>query len=71
MEEFLNQQPSLSEFEDKIKAYNVQQSTILAEPEKIDVGPVALYTGVKILPSTNAFYIPYCHICARKRVNML
>ncbi|CAH1780133.1 unnamed protein product, partial [Owenia fusiformis] len=45
LEEFMKQEPKLSEFQFKILHYEDLEAMIKAEPEFYDVGPIALYTA--------------------------
>ena len=45
VEEFMKEDPKLSEFEAQIKHYEDLEVEILGLPEFYDVGPIALYTG--------------------------
>ena len=46
MEEFMKDDPKLSEFEAAIKGYESMEVDINSLPEYYDAGPIALYTGV-------------------------
>jgi len=43
--EFMKSDPNLSEFEHQLRTYDELEKKIHAEPEHLDVGPIALYTG--------------------------
>ena len=45
LEEFMKEDPKLSEFEAQIKHYEDLEVEIMGLPEFYDVGPIALYTG--------------------------
>ena len=45
LEIFQQDNPKLSEYEQKIKYYEELEAEIYREPEYYDVGPIALYTG--------------------------
>ena len=45
LNEFMKQDPHLSEFEAKILYYEELEQEINSEQEHYDVGPIALYTG--------------------------
>ena len=45
LEQFLKDDPRLSEFEAKIRYHEQLENEITNEPEYYDVGPIALYTG--------------------------
>ena len=49
LEEFLKEDPKLSEFEAQIKHYEELEVGIMGLPEYYDVGPIALYTGLKLI----------------------
>lgn len=45
MEEFMKDDPKLTEFEAVIRGYEALEVEINSLPEYYDVGPIALYTG--------------------------
>ena len=45
LQDFMKQDPRLSEFEAMILHYRDLEADIMAEKEHYDVGPIALYTG--------------------------
>jgi dynein heavy chain len=47
LEEFMKQDPRLSEFEAEILHYEELEAQIMAEAEYYNVGPIALFTGKK------------------------
>ena len=58
MEKFMIDNPKLTEFESKIKYYEELEVSINGEPEYYDVGPIALFTGMKcIVLSFNIFFV--------------
>lgn len=47
MENFLKDDPKLTEFEAQIRHYEQLEVEIMGLSEYYDVGPIALYTGIK------------------------
>lgn len=45
LEQFMKEDPHLSEFEGQVFYYEGLEREIMAEAEHYDVGPIALYTG--------------------------
>ena len=45
LEDFMQEDPKLSEFEAQVKHYEALEVEIMGLPEFYDVGPIALYTG--------------------------
>jgi dynein heavy chain len=43
--EFVQQNPQLSEFEQQIRFYEQLEEQFMAEADRYNVGPIAIYTG--------------------------
>ena len=56
MEEFMKDDPKLSEFESMVRNYEAMEVEINSLPEYYDAGPIALYTG-NLFPSFSIHWI--------------
>ncbi|ESO89757.1 hypothetical protein LOTGIDRAFT_192667 [Lottia gigantea] len=72
LEEFMKDDPKLSEFEAKIHHYNELEKQIMSEPEYYDVGAIALYTEklkLGLTTETRAWRLHYGKACDNKYQN--
>ncbi|KAK7469850.1 hypothetical protein BaRGS_00036128, partial [Batillaria attramentaria] len=74
MEEFMKDDPKLSEFEAQIKHYEQLEVEIMGFKEYYDVGPIALYTEMLKLgltTETKAWRLHYGKACNKKYSSMM